>query len=224
VTATAVLQEHPAEGVRGHFGTRPGHCRHLRILIVEPREVVRCGFRFAFAREPSVARCLTASSGTDALTLASRFEPHVALVTLRPGSREGVEVSRRLVAEHPTLSVLLLADHTQVSPAAVIEAKALGSVDGAEPLADLFAAVARAAAGRPPSRSRPTRTSDGDLSERERAVLRHMASGATNREIATRLHLSPNTIKQHTRAVFRKLEVRNRTEAVRLAERFGLVG
>jgi two-component system response regulator DesR len=60
------------------------------------------------------------------------------------------------------------------------------------------------------------------LSDRERAVLALMASGATNREIAERLFLSPHTVKEHTSALYRKLGARNRTEAVRRAERLGL--
>jgi DNA-binding NarL/FixJ family response regulator len=60
------------------------------------------------------------------------------------------------------------------------------------------------------------------LSEREREVLTLMASGATNREIAERLYLSPHTVKEHTSALYRKLRVRNRAEAVRRAERLGL--
>jgi two-component system response regulator DesR len=60
------------------------------------------------------------------------------------------------------------------------------------------------------------------LSEREREVLTLMASGATNKEIAERLFLSPHTVKEHTSALYRKLKVRNRAEAVRRAERLGL--
>jgi ATP/maltotriose-dependent transcriptional regulator MalT len=60
------------------------------------------------------------------------------------------------------------------------------------------------------------------LSARERDVLGLMAGGATNREIAASLHLSPHTVKEHTSALYRKLGVRNRAEAVRRAERLGL--
>jgi two-component system response regulator DesR len=60
------------------------------------------------------------------------------------------------------------------------------------------------------------------LTDREREVLGLMASGATNREIAAQLYLSPHTIKEHTSALYRKLDVRNRAEAVQRAERLGL--
>ncbi len=61
------------------------------------------------------------------------------------------------------------------------------------------------------------------LSDRERSVLELMASGSTNPEIAEALHLSKHTVKEHTSSVFRKLGVRNRTEAVQKAQRLGLV-
>jgi two-component system response regulator DesR len=61
------------------------------------------------------------------------------------------------------------------------------------------------------------------LSEREREVLDLIASGATNREIAARLYLSPHTVKEYTSALYRKLEVRNRAEAVQRAQRLGLI-
>ena len=62
------------------------------------------------------------------------------------------------------------------------------------------------------------------LSDRERSVLSLIASGATNPEIAEALHLSKHTVKEHTSAVYRKLGVRNRAQAVQRAERLGLVG
>ena len=62
------------------------------------------------------------------------------------------------------------------------------------------------------------------LSAREREVLDLIATGATNREIAERLFLSPHTVKEHTSAVYRKLGVRNRAEAVRQAQEIGLIG
>ena len=64
----------------------------------------------------------------------------------------------------------------------------------------------------------------GGLSERERDVLGLIAAGSTNREIARRLYLSPHTVKEHTSALYRKLEVRNRAEAVRRAQHLGLLG
>jgi two-component system response regulator DesR len=62
------------------------------------------------------------------------------------------------------------------------------------------------------------------LSDRERAVLELIAAGPTNREIAQRLYLSPHTVKEHTSSLYRKLNARNRAEAVQRAQRIGLIG
>jgi ATP/maltotriose-dependent transcriptional regulator MalT len=70
--------------------------------------------------------------------------------------------------------------------------------------------------------ARSPREPSAPLSARERDVLGLMAGGATNREIAASLHLSPHTVKEHTSTLYRKLGVRNRAEAVRRAERLGL--
>jgi two-component system response regulator DesR len=69
----------------------------------------------------------------------------------------------------------------------------------------------------------PTRPASAPLSGREREVLAEIASGATNREIGSRLYLSPHTVKEHTSAIYRKLGVRNRAEAVKHAQRLGLI-
>jgi DNA-binding NarL/FixJ family response regulator len=68
------------------------------------------------------------------------------------------------------------------------------------------------------------KTAPPRLSGREREVLAEIASGATNREIGERLYLSPHTIKEHTSSIYRKLDVRNRAEAVQHAQRLGLIG
>jgi len=62
------------------------------------------------------------------------------------------------------------------------------------------------------------------LTDREREVLGLIAAGATNREIADALYLSPHTVKEHTSALYRKLQARNRAEAVQRAQRIGLIG
>ena len=64
---------------------------------------------------------------------------------------------------------------------------------------------------------------EAQLTRRERDVLERVAGGATNREIAAELNLSPHTVKEHTSAVYRKLDVRNRAEAVQRAQRLGLL-
>jgi two-component system response regulator DesR len=169
-----------------------------------------------------VERCLAARTAQEALTLARRYEPHVALVDLFVGEASGAEICERLLSEHPGLRVLLISGAGRISPAAARECGAVGFIPKDWPAGDIARAVRMVAKGmsifedaaEPPV---------SELSERERDVLRGIASGATNREIGAQLHLSPHTIKEHTSAVYRKLAVRNRTEAVRRAQRLGLL-
>ena len=102
------------------------------------------------------------------------------------------------------------------------EARAAGFVSKDWPAADIAGAVRMVGLGM--TVFRPHEAPAGPpLSEREREVLEAVASGATNREIAERLFLSPHTVKEHTSSLYRKLGVRNRAEAVQKAQRQGLL-
>jgi DNA-binding NarL/FixJ family response regulator len=194
----------------------------LRVLVVDDHDVVHWGFRLMLGEVAWVERCLAARTAQEALALARRYEPHVALVDLFVGEASGAEICERLLREHPGLRVLLISGAGRISPAAARECGAAGFIPKDWPAGDIARAVRMVAKGMsifedaagPPV---------SELSEREREVLRGIASGATNREIGVELHLSPHTIKEHTSAVYRKLAVRNRTEAVRRAQRLGLL-
>jgi DNA-binding NarL/FixJ family response regulator len=118
--------------------------------------------------------------------------------------------------EKPSLGVLLMSGAGRVSAAAGRAVGAAGFVDKNWSAADLEAAVRMAARGVTLFEPEPA-SPDSVLSGRERDVLALIAEGATNREIATALHLSPHTVKDHTSSLYRKLGVRNRAEAVQRA-------
>jgi DNA-binding NarL/FixJ family response regulator len=196
--------------------------RPLRVLVVDDHDIVQWGFRVLLTSTPWVERCLTARNGDEAVALARRYDPHVALVDLFLGAESGAEVCERLRAASRVTRVLLISGAGRISPAAARAVGASGFVSKDLPARDVVHAVRMVAAGRmvfPPQAERPATT----LSEREREVLGRIASGATNREIAAALHLSPHTVKEHTSALYRKLEVRNRAEAVQRAQRLGLI-
>jgi DNA-binding NarL/FixJ family response regulator len=194
----------------------------LRLLVVDDHDVVHWGFRLMLGQAPWVERCLAARTADEAVTLTRRYAPEVALVDLFVGDASGAEICERLLRERPELRVLLISGAGRISPAAARECGAAGFIPKDWPAPDIARAVRMVArgmsvfeeTGEPPA---------GELSERERDVLRGIASGATNREIGAQLHLSPHTVKEHTSAVYRKLAVRNRTEAVRRAQRLGLL-
>ena len=195
--------------------------QRLRVLIVDDHEVVHWGFRLLLSEQPWVERCLTAHNGDEARELARRYEPHVALVDLFVGEESGAEMCEALRRESPTTRVLLISGAGWISPQAAKAAGASGFVSKDWGADDVAAAVRTVGNGRTvfaAAREQPR----APLSPRERDVLNLLATGATNREIAVSLHLSPHTVKEHTSSLYRKLEVRNRAEAVQRAERLGL--
>jgi DNA-binding NarL/FixJ family response regulator len=172
--------------------------------------------------QPWVERCLSARNTEEALQLARRYDPHVALVDLFVGQESGAEICEKLRALSPTTNVLLISGAGRISPNAARAAGAAGFISKDWPAADIATAVRMVGLGM--TVFKPHEAPAGPpLSEREREVLQAIASGATNREIAAELFLSPHTIKEHTSSLYRKLGVRNRAEAVQKAQRLGLI-
>ena len=194
----------------------------LRVLVVDDHEVVHWGFRLMLAQQPWVERCLSATTGREAVALVSRYRPHVALVDLFIGEESGAEVCEQLRAAEPATRVLLFSGAGEISPHAARAAGASGFAFKDWPARRIASAVRMVGLGRTVFEPHD-RPSTLGLSERERAVLELMASGSTNPEIAGELHLSRHTIKEHTSSLYRKLGVRNRTEAVQRAQRIGLL-
>jgi two-component system response regulator DesR len=200
----------------------PQSFERLRVLVVDDHDVVHWGFRLMLSQQPWVERCLSAHSAQEALELATRYRPHVALVDLFIGEESGADVCEQLREAVPSTRVLLFSGAGEISAAAARAAGASGFAYKDWPAARISTAVREVALGRTVFRREDHPATLG-LSERERAVLELMGSGATNPEIAERLHLSKHTIKEHTSAVYRKLGVRNRTEAVQRGQRLGLL-
>lgn len=193
----------------------------LKVLVVEDHEVVQWGFRVLLVRQDWVERCLSASTGAEALALTRRYRPDVALIDLFLGEESGAEVCEKLRTELPEMKALLISGAGWISPQAASAAGASGFVSKDWSADEVVAAVQMVSRGMSVFGPR----SDGprpSLSDRETEVLGLIARGATNPEIAKRLSLSPHTIKDHTSAIYRKLGVRNRADAVRRAERLGL--
>jgi DNA-binding NarL/FixJ family response regulator len=199
-----------------------GGQRRLRVLVVDDHDVVHWGFRLMLTEQPWVERCLSARTSEEALALAVRFEPHVALVDLFIGEESGAEICERIRAQVPATRVLLISGAGRISPSAARAAGASGFVPKEWPAQEIAEAVHMVGRGMTVFREIEEPPANR-LSEREREVIQLMASGATNREIAESLHLSPWTVKEYTGAVYRKLGVRNRAEAVQRAQRLGLL-
>jgi DNA-binding NarL/FixJ family response regulator len=194
----------------------------LRVLVVDDHDVVHWGFRLMLTQQPWVERCVSAHSGEEALVMAARYRPHVALVDLFIGEESGAEVCEQIRAADPNTRVLLFSGAGEISPHAARAAGASGFAYKDWSAARIAAAVRAVGMGKAVFGPQDRQGALG-LTDRERAVLSLMASGATNPEIAEELHLSKHTVKEHTSSVYRKLGVRNRTEAVQRGQRLGLL-
>ena len=197
--------------------------RKLRVLVVDDHEVVHWGLRLMLGEQPWVERCLSARTGAEAMALLARYQPHVALVDLFVGQESGAEICERLRSQSPTTNVLLISGAGRISPNAARAAGAAGFISKDWPAADIAGAVRMVGLGMTVFGPHESASGGSRLSDREREVLDLIASGATNREIAEQLYLSPHTVKEHTSSLYRKLSVRNRAEAVQKAQRLGLI-
>jgi two-component system response regulator DesR len=196
--------------------------RRLRVLVVDDHDVVHWGMRVLLGEQPWVQRCVAARSGAEALSLLGSVQPDVALVDLFLAGESGADVCASIRKASPSTRVLLISGAGRMSAAAARAAGASGFVSKDSDAGELARAVRRVGLGMTvfaPTSEQPA----PPLSEREREVLDLIAAGSTNREIAQTLFLSPHTVKEHTSALYRKLNARNRAEAVQRAQRVGLL-
>jgi DNA-binding NarL/FixJ family response regulator len=202
-------------------GTDDG--RRLRVLVVDDQEVVHWGFKTLLSRRTWVQAYAAAATTGEAVEIAARDQPDVALVAAIVGFDSGAEVIRQLREVSPGTRVLLMAGSGRMSGRAARAAGAFGFVPKHWPAQDIANAARMVGLGM--TVFAPEAEGDGAmLSERERQVLEMIASGSTNREIAERLFLSPHTVKDHTSALYRKIGARNRAQAILRAQRLGMLG
>ncbi|MCP9210867.1 response regulator [Streptomyces sp. NEAU-Y11] len=207
----------------------------MRLLLCDDHAVVRAGLRALLASTDGIEVVGEAGSGEEALAVAARVRPDVVLMDLQLGDgMDGVAATRRLTAPPeekgaegdaatPRVLVLTMFD-TDADIARAIEAGATGYLLKAERPDELFAAIHDAASGRtalsPPVADRVMarmRSPRPTLSARERDILRQLARGLGNREIARALFISEATVKTHLGRIYGKLGVETRAGAVAVA-------
>ena len=199
----------------------PVEPKRLRVLVVDDHDVVHWGFRLMLGQMQWVERCLSARTGSEAVAVCRRYEPHVALVDLFLGGESGPEICERLRAEAPAPRVLLKSGAGSISPRAARAAGAVGFISK-DSSAKEIAQMVRMVGDGMEVFSETTNSAIPSLTDRESEILALIAGGATNREIAGTLYLSPHTVKEHTSTLYRKLGARNRADAVQRAQRLGL--
>ena len=197
--------------------------QRLRVLVVDDQEVVHWGFKMLLARRTWVEGYSAVCTLGEAIEAAERDRPDVALVGAVVGLDSGTEVTRQLREASPSTHVLLMATGSRVSARSARAAGAYGYVPKHWPAQDIANAARMVGLGMTVF-APETEDEAAMLSDRERQVLEMIAAGATNREIAARLFLSPHTVKDHTSALYRKVGARNRAQAILRAQRLGILG
>ncbi len=204
----------------------------IRLLIVDDHPVVRDGLRGMFSGDPGFEVIGEAEDGTQAVALAEHLRPDVVLMDLHMPGMDGVNAIRELVKLVSPPRILVLTTYDQdsdVLPA--IEAGATGYLLKDTPRGELMQGVRAVAEGKTvlsPSVAgtlvNQVRSPQRDpLSQREIEILRLVAAGTTNREIARRLFISEATVKTHLLHIYEKLGVADRAAAVSTAYQRGLL-
>ena len=210
----------------------------ITILLVDDHALVRSGVRAYLETQPELVVVAEASSGQEAMQLAAEYAPDVVLMDLVMPGMDGVEATRRVREISPRTQVVVLTsfhEDTHIFPA--IKAGAISYLlkdIGPTELAEAIRAAARGEAIIHPKvaarlmqelRGNRTQTINPytELSEREQEVLRLIAEGMSNTEMAEKLVLSEKTIKSHVSNILNKLHLADRTQAAVFAWREGVV-
>ena len=195
------------------------------VLVVDDDAMVRRWLQLSLAQ--SEFRLVGEATDTaEALELVRRRQPRMVLVDQRLGGQWGVELIRRLRVADPTLRLVLMTSNPERGlNETAREAGAQGSILKTGNAVDVLTTLRAVAAGGEAfdPRHPPRRAGAGPLTPRERSVLRLVAAGSTNREVAAELGIGEETVKTMLSRAFVKLGVRRRAEAVAVAQARGLL-
>lgn len=213
----------------------------IKLLVVDDHAVVRQGIRMVLETDMDLSVVGEAASGQEAIDRVRDLHPDVVVMDIAMPGLSGFEATRRIRESQPDVKVLALTVHdNEAYLFQMLQAGAVGYVLKRAPAADVIHAVKAAARGEAvlhPSVAKLliqdflARVERGEesnafdvLSDREREVLKLIAEGKTNKEIAALLFLSIKTVQAHRANLMRKLSMHDRTELVKYAIRKGIVG
>jgi DNA-binding NarL/FixJ family response regulator len=215
----------------------------IRVLLVDDQSLLRMGFRLILEAEPDLEVVGEAADGATGVSMASSLHPDVVLMDVRMPGMDGIQATAAITASRSSKVLILTTYDLDQYVFAGLKAGASGFLLKDAPPDELTSAIRTVAAGEAvlaPTATRrlidqfapllpdPDRQDDRDtvlskLTDRERTVFAQLATGRSNREIATDLHLSEGTVKIHVGRILAKLDLRDRVQAVVLAYESGLI-
>lgn len=212
----------------------------VRVMIADDHPLVRSGLRALLERDGEFEVIAEASDGNEAIDLAVQHKPEVILLDVGMPRLSGLDAAQGISQKLPSVHIVMLSMHSdEAYVLRALKAGARGYLLKASPEADVISAVRAVAAGNAwfsPSitrllveeyvveaRRRGVDDSYDLLSMREKEILRVLASGKNNREIADLLHISVATVETHRNNIFQKLHLHNLAELILYAVRKGLI-
>ncbi|MBC8077536.1 MAG: response regulator transcription factor [Chloroflexales bacterium] len=213
-------------------GTGFGPPALIGVVIADDHEVVRRGLGMTIAGEPDMQLLGAATTGAEAIALVQATQPDVVLLDIHMPDTDGIAAAAALRAAHPALPILMLTSYSDDARIyAALRAGASGYLLKEMSGDALVAAIRAAARGEPQlhpkiarrlmDRVLPPTDPLAQLSPREHEVLRWIARGLSNKEIALATDLTEQTVKSYVRDILSKLNVADRTQAALVAVRYG---
>jgi len=215
-------------------GSNPGAAPVISVVVADDQTTVRDGLTTVLSLLPDIEVVGEARDGAEAVELVRALAPGVVLMDLRMPGIDGVAATAAITAQHPETAVLVLTTYADdASIAGALRAGARGYLTKDAGRAEIAAAIRSVASGHTTlaadvgarlvsALGAPAPVARADLTDRELDVLRLMAQGRNNSEIAKELFIGLSTVKSHINSLFAKLDVRDRGQAIAYAHRTGL--
>ncbi|RYD48509.1 MAG: response regulator transcription factor [Verrucomicrobiaceae bacterium] len=203
--------------------------RTFKILLVDDHFVVRAGLRDILSHEPDFVVAAEAANGSEAVTAYSQIQPDVTLMDLRMPVCNGLEAIRQIREQDPNARILVLSSHEGDEDIhSALAAGAMGYILKHSSDDQITPAIRALLQGKrwiplEVASQLAARERGEILSEREREIVRLLVKGEANKQIGDALGITELTVKSHMKNILAKLKVRDRTEAVTVALRRGIV-
>ncbi len=200
----------------------------IRVLTVDDHHLVRDGIAMVLEAQSDMRLVGQASNGHEAIALFRELRPDVTLMDLRMPDMSGVETTAAIRAEFPEARIVVLTTYSgDVQAAAALKAGASGYLLKSLVRSELLETIRAVHLGK---RRIPAEIAseiaehlgDDALTQREVVILKHVAAGCSNKQVAAQLEISEGTVKSHMKSILEKLYARDRTHAVMIAIKRGI--